>query len=989
MQSALLLAEAGHQVYLVDPSPGIGGSMHLLDRTFPTDSCGICHMIPGRAAYCPTIECDLHPNIEILPYAEVAGLDGEPGAFSARIHHKPRYVLVDKCIDCSLCVDVCPEVRPSKYEGELHLEKAIYRPPLRAVPGTYVIDMEACSRCGKCVEVCPTAAIDLDMEPKDSTIQTGAVILSPGFEPFDARLKGEFGFGHWDNVLTSLQFERMVSFAGSTGAHLVRPSDGEMPRRIAFIQCVGSRDVSVDKGYCSSVCCMHTAKQVKVAKQLEPELDVTVFFMDIRAHGKDFDEYFNQVESLPGVNYKRSMVSTVHQVQQTRNLLLSFVAEDGSLHEEEFDLVVLVVGFASPQDVQELGNNLGVELNEHGFAVTNTFDPDQSSRPGLFVGGSFREPKDIPETVVEASAAAASASRLLRHGVPTEVPSTTPAVEPRDISEEWPRIGVFFGDSDGMLAEALDLAALAEHARSLPNVELAQMLAGGFSSQGLEEVSQAIQDSDLNRIVLAGKTSLRMQTAFDRLMLSSGLGANLLEQVNLHSEAAWAHPGDGLVANQKARRLVEMAVVGAVRKQPVASVADELNQRVLVIGGGLAGMTAASTLSELGHPVDLVERSDKLGGQLHELHMILGKGDPQEELVTLIERVGAQPRIRVMLQTEVASFSGRLGQFRVGMVNAGEESMEAVYGAVIVATGGVEVSPTEYLYGQDPRVVTQREFEKMIAEGKALPDDIVMIQCVGSREPERPYCSRLCCTKAIVNGLEVKERSPDARITVLYREIRAYGFREDAYREAREKGISFLRYDLEHKPEVELGAEALNISLAEPIAGQRVAIPAGLLVLSTGIAPNPNQPLADVLGSELDAYGFIKEEHTKMRPLDLPTRGVYVCGLAHSPRAVDETIAMAKGAAMRAASLLAAGRMEAQRTIAQVNMRLCSACGLCVDACPYEARVLELGGPYAEVLETVCQGCGVCVAVCPNGASQQVGFALSRVYDMLDAATAE
>jgi heterodisulfide reductase subunit A len=732
---------------------------------------------------------------------------------------------------------------------------------------------------------------------------------------------------------------------------------------------------------------MHTAKQVKVAKQLEPELGVTVFFMDIRAHGKDFDAYFDQVESLPGVSYKRSMVSTVHQIQQSRNLLLTSVAEDGSLCEEEFDLVVLVVGFGSPKGVQVLGNHLGIDLNEYGFAVTNTFDPDQSSRAGLFVGGSFREPKDIPETVVEASAAAASAACLLRRGGLVEVPDAAPEVELRDVSEEWPRVGVFFGDSDGSLVEVLDLEALAEHTRSLPNVERVQVLEGGFSQQGLESVSSGVRDDDINRVVLAGNTSLRLQRAFDEMMLASGLNKNLLEQVNLHGEVAWAHSGDGRLASQKAQQLVEMAVAGIVRKQPYVSSADELCQRALVVGGGLAGMTAALTLADLGLAVDLVERSSELGGQMRDLHVILGGGDPQQELGALVEQLGGRPRIRVRLQTEVIGVSGRLGNFQAELGCAGEESTQEEYGAIIVATGGNEVLPTEYLYGQDPRVVTQRDLERMIAEGKDIPDDIVMIQCVGSREPERPYCSRVCCTKAIVNGLAVKELNPDARVTVLYREIRSYGFREDAYRRAREKGVTFLRYDLKHKPEVEVGADALQISVVEPIAGQMAAVPAGLLVLSTGIAPNANQPLAEALGLNLDAYGFVKEEHAKMRPLDLSTRGVYVCGLAHSPRAVDETIAMAKGAAMRAASLLSAGRIESQRTVAQVSTRLCSACGLCVEACPYEARVLELGGPYAEVLETVCQGCGVCVAVCPNGASQQVGYALSRVYDMLDAAT--
>jgi len=438
------------------------------------------------------------------------------------------------------------------------------------------------------------------------------------------------------------------------------------------------------------------------------------------------------------------------------------------------------------------------------------------------------------------------------------------------------------------------------------------------------------------------------------------------------------------VATEKARELVAMAVAGAVRREPFRPSAEPLSRRVLVVGGGLAGMTAALTLADLGYSADLVERTDALGGQLRDLHLVLGGGDPQAALTSLLERLGREPRVRVLLGTEVRAVSGRLGQFRARLVGP-EGEQEETYGAVIVATGGREVVPTEYLYGQDARVVTQRELEKMLAEGKEVPSDVVMIQCVGSREPGRPYCSRICCTKAVVNALAIKERNPTARVTVLYREMRTYGFREDAYRLAREKGVVFLRYELPDKPQVTAGPEGLTVQLVEPIAGQEVVLPAGLLVLSTGIQPNDSRALAEALGVPVDAYGFFREEHPKMRPLDFTRRGIFVCGLAHSPRAVDETVLMARGAAMRAAALLARGQVEVVRTVARVNTRICSACGLCVEACPYGARVLEPGGPYAEVIEFLCQGCGVCAMVCPNKATQQVGYAVRRVYEMVDA----
>jgi len=1004
MQSSLLLAEAGYQVYLLDSAPGIGGSMHLLDRTFPTDSCGICLMLPGRAAYCPTIECDLHKNIEILAYSEVEDVAGELGNFTVTVRRKPRYVDVDLCTHCGHCAQVCPIERPHQYEGDIALQRAIYQPPIRAIPPTYVIDMDYCTRCGECVDVCPTDAIDLQMTEEQQQIEVGAVVMSPGYEPFDASITGEYGFGHYDNVLSSIQFERMVSISGSTGASMVRPSDGKRPQRIAFIQCVGSRDPSIDRGYCSSVCCMYTAKQVQVAKELAPDLDVTVFFMDIRAHGKDFDEYVDQVEAIPGVTYRRAMVSAIHDYKQTGDLWLNFVGEDGEVHQEDFDMAVLAVGFEPPPGFQSLGRALGVDLNQYGFGVTDTFHPTESSRPGILVSGAFREPKDIPGTVVEASAVAASAARLVGPGLGDrlgkssgdETESVTKRAnrtEERDVSLEWPRVGIFLCGCRGEIGSVVDLQELADHAEDLRDVALVQTMDNACLLSGRQQIAEAIQEAELNRVVIAGCPAREYQAAFEGMMRDVGLNPALLERVNLRGEVAWVHQGNGTGATTQAKELVEMAVAGVRMDQAVRFEDTELSQRALVIGGGLAGMTAALHLAELGHEVDLVERSSELGGQLREIRYVPTGEDPVAFTTSLVDEAEGHDRIHVYREAEVADVTGWVGQYQTTVAAADGSEAEGseevlTHGAIIVATGGHEVEPTEYLYGENPRVVTQRGLERMLEADEDVPSDVVMIQCVGSREPERPYCSRICCTKAVTNALRIKERDPDARVFVLYREMRTFGFREESYREARQKGVIFLRYELPDKPQVAVDGGDLRIRLHEPVSGEDVELHAGLLVLSTGIDPNDVEDLAHMLEVPLDKNGFFQEEYPKMRPLDFTKRGIFMCGLAHSPRFSDETIVQAQGAAMRAAALLQQQELRAPLPPAEVSERLCTACGQCVEVCPYGARVLEPGAHTAEVIEVLCQGCGACIVACPNKATRRQGATVPSVYRMLDAVTA-
>ncbi|MBS3784814.1 MAG: CoB--CoM heterodisulfide reductase iron-sulfur subunit A family protein, partial [Anaerolineae bacterium] len=636
---------------------------------------------------------------------------------------------------------------------------------------------------------------------------------------------------------------------------------------------------------------------------------------------------------------------------------------------------------------QDLGKALGVDLNRYGFGVTDTLHPTESSQPGILVSGAFREPKDIPETVVEASAVAASAARLVGRATDGAGEQTAYAPEERNVGLEWPRVGVFLCDCRGEIGSVVDLEKLREYVDSLQDVALVQTMDNACLLSGREQIADAIEEAELNRAVIAGCPAREYQSAFEGVMRDAGLNSGLLERVNLRGEVAWVHQGNGKDATAKAKELLRMAVAGARLDQAVHLEGRELSQRALVIGGGLAGMTAALQLAEMGHEVDLVEQSGDLGGELRELRTMITGEDPVAFTTSLVEAMEGHDRIHVYQNAAVKDITGWVGQYETTLTLQEGETDVQTHGAVIVATGGHEVAPTEYLYGEDSRVVTQRGLEKLLDGGEDIPSDVVMIQCVGSREPERPYCSRICCTKAVTNALRIKEQNPDSRVFVLYREMRTYGFREDYYEEARQKGVIFLRYELPEKPQVTGGDGDLRIRLREPVTGEELHLRAGLLVLSTGIDPNDVEPLAHMLEVPLDKNGFFQEEYPKMRPLDFTKRGVFMCGLAHSPRFADETIVQAQGAAMRAAALLKQQTLEAPVAPVRVSERLCTACGQCVDICPYGARVLEPGAHTAEVIEVLCQGCGACIVACPNKATRRQGVTVPSVYRMLDSVT--
>ncbi|MBN2542603.1 CoB--CoM heterodisulfide reductase iron-sulfur subunit A family protein [bacterium] len=983
MQSALLLAEKGHKVYLMENTPAIGGYFPLLDRQFPTNSCGVCFMSPKPPAYCPIYETDFHENIELLTCSELKEVKGEAGNFEVTYVKKPKYVDIEKCNLCGKCKDACPVVVDREFGDGLEKRKAIYIPFIQAIPRSYLIDMETCTKCGNCLRVCEPNAIDLEEQEQEGKLNVGAIILGFGFEPYNAKAKGEYGVGRYKNVLTSIQFERILSYSGPSLGIPRRPSDGKEAKKIAFIQCVGSRDIACNQEYCSTVCCMYATKQAMVARRRSEDLESVVFYMDIRTMGKDYERYYEKAKSDYNVRYERSAISLIRELQQTKNLLITYGTETGELIDEEFDMVVLSVGFVPPEGSDKSAEIMGIKLNEYGFCETEEMNPTATSVPGIFVAGAFREPRDIPETVVEASSAAADVSQMFDKFEKKEIGSKSEF--PADAK---PNVAVFMCDYKGAFKDKLDIDTILGYFGKKSNIKMVEKLDVTSLKESVNKIIAKIDEGKLHRVLLAGYRGLAISKLLKERSAKVASGSCIVEHVNLGEQCADVHIGNVKVATDKALRLIDAYLKMLVKDELFERGAKVLNSRVLVVGGGLTGLVSSLTLAKEGLDVTLIEKSDKLGGNALTAHYTIFGSEPQPLLKKLIEGVKSNDKIEILMKSELKQTKGTWGSFKsIVSTEGAEEDKEIEHGAVIYAIGGREVKTEEYSYGKSPRIVTQKEFENMLAnkdEKISKAKNVVMIQCVGSREENRPYCSRVCCAHAVKNALKLKEVNPDARIFVLNRDIRTYGYMEKKYLEARDNGVIFVRYELTNKPEVKVANGGdLTVTFHDSLVGDDINLEPDFLVLSVGIESNADCGFAEATGTIINEDGFFVEANPKAAPLDSISKGKYFAGLCHSPNFITDSINQGKAAAERAAVLLWEGVQAFPENQAFVIEELCAGCGLCVAACPYDARVLDEKLKVAKVILDLCEGCGTCVSTCPNSACQQINLKDTQMLDMI------
>jgi heterodisulfide reductase subunit A2 len=982
MQAALDLANSGFYVYLIEKSGSIGGMMAQLDKTFPTNDCAMCILSPKL------VEVGSHPYITIITNAEVTKIEGAEPHFHVTVRKRPRYVNEEVCTGCGICVSKCPTKIPDPYNKNLNKTKCIHIPFPQAIPAIPIIDKESCryfktGKCRVCEKVCQVNAIDFEQKEEILDIDVAGIILACGTEEFDVTLKNEYGYKLFPNVITSIEFERILSASGPTSGHVVRPSDGSEPHRIAILQCVGSRDVRTGNDHCSAICCMQAAKDAIIAREHLPEARATIFYMDIRAYGKSFDEFVDRAKNEHHTRFICGRISSVES-NADNNLIVQYVTQEGEIKKEEFDLLVLSVGLQPTDALKEMAKNIGTETDERGFINVHTFSPVDSSRPGIFTCGSISGPKDIPESVMEASSAASAIATL--QGELTVKPIKTDYPSELDTRGEPPAVGVFVCRCGINIASVVDVPGVVESISRYPGVVHAQELLFTCSQDSQKTIKNIIEEKKLNRVVVAACTPRTHEPLFQKTLKESGVNPYLFEFANIREQCSWVHQKEPEKATEKAKDLVRNAVVKVILSEPLYTKSMPIHKDAAIIGGGLAGMTAALDLAKQGYTVHLIEKEGELGGNLRHIKRTLSGEETGPFLHNLIKHITSEPKIHVYENAKIKDIHGFIGNFTTTLENSDKEIS---HGVTIIASGGVENKPAKYFYGEDKRVMTQRELDEFLHttdDSKlAALKTIVMIQCVGSRDEEHPYCSRVCCESAIKNAIRIKENNPRTAVIVLYRDIRTYGLKERSYRTARSMGVKFIRYNEDEKPIAEKNGSGFTVSVLDRLVGKKISIHPDLLVLSTGVLPNPdNKELSQLLKVPLNQDGFFLEAHVKLKPVDFATDGVFVCGLSHYPKNINETIVQGRAAAGRAATILSKDTIEAGGKISYIREERCSGCGTCVKVCPYSAIEMNEETNTAFINDALCKGCGVCAASCRSAAIDLKGFRNEQILAALN-----
>jgi heterodisulfide reductase subunit A-like polyferredoxin len=707
--------------------------------------------------------------------------------------------------------------------------------------------------------------------------------------------------------------------------------------------------------------------------------------MDIRTFGKDYEKYYLRARDKEGVRFINARVHTITEVPETGDLILQYADNSGAMKQETFNMVVLSVGLQIQPDTAELANRLNVKLNKYNFIDNDPFTPVSTSRPGIYTCGVLQGPKDIPESVAEASAAACLAGAELAEARGTEIPKVE-VPKPIDVAGQKPRIGVFVCNCGINIGGIVDVPAVRDYAATLPYVVFTDDNLFTCSQDTQDIIKGKIIENQLNRVIVASCSPKTHQGMFMETLEACGLNKYLFEMANIRNQNSWIHSKDPEAATQKAKDLVRMSAARAATLHPLHEKKIPVIKRALIIGGGVAGMNAAIGLADQGFPVVLIEKEERLGGMANRLTATIEGADVGSYLQGLIEKVTAHSQIQVLTRSLIVGFSGFKGNFTTEvLVGPGMYERKIDHGVVVLATGATEYRPKEFLYGKDQRVVTQVELSERLKEKGAQDlNRVVMIQCVGSRNGENPNCSRICCQSAVKNALYIKKLQPDTQVFILYRDIRTYGLLEDYYTEARKQGVLFCRFDPEDPPTVESSEDGIMVTFKDHVLNSDLRVSADLLALSAGMVPEDTEELASIVKLARTAEGHFMEAHVKLRPVDMATEGVFVCGTAHSPKLLSESISQALAAASRATTFLSQPELTLSAVTAQVNADQCASCLICVRSCPYHVPRINKDG-VSEIDVALCHGCGVCAAECPAKAIELNWYEDVQILSKVDA----
>jgi len=926
-----------------------------------------------------------------MTLSEVVSVEGAQGDFTVKVKKHPRYIDMDKCIACGLCAEKCPKKVDNEYNEGLDKRKAAYILYGQAVPLKYAIDAVNCiyiqkGKCGACEKYCPTGAVNFKEQETVVDVKVGSVIMAPGFKPFDPTVFDTYDYSHIKDVVTSMEYERLLSASGPCMGHLVRPSDHAEPKKIAWLQCVGSRGINkCDNGFCSSVCCMYAIKQALVTKEhTTGDVEQTVYYMDIRSHGKEFEKYYVDAEKK-GVKFVRARPHTFTPGPDGKGVKMRWVDEKSVEHYEYYDMVVMSIGLEAPADAASLAAIADIRLDKYRFAECGSFSPVSTSRDGVYVAGCFQAPKDIPQSVTEASSAAACAAIALAESRGSLTKDKTYPPE-KNVAADAPRIGVFVCSCGINIAGVVKVDEVVEYAKTLPGVVFVENNLFTCSSDTQVLIAEKIKEQNLNRIVVAACTPRTHEPLFKDTLREAGINEYLIEMANIRNQNSWVHGGEPEKATEKAKDQVRIAVAKAGLLAPLEYLSVNVVQKALVIGGGVSGMTAALGIADMGYETVLLEKGNILGGNAMRLNKTWKGEEIKPKVEALVKRVESHPKIKVLKNAALKTAVGSVGNF-VSEIEVGGETLAVNYGVGVVATGGAEYKPTEYLYGHDDRVKTHLEFDAFLdvsPHAAKAADNVVFIQCVGSREPGRPYCSRVCCTHSVESAIELKKLNPDMNVFIFNRDIRTYGLREDLYTEARRLGVIFVRYEVENKPKVIKDGDALYVVGEDHILHKPIKIKTDFLVLASAIVPNQTKELVELYKCSVGADGFLTEAHPKLRPVDMSVDGLFLAGLCHYPKPVDEAVAQAQAAVSRAGVILAKSVMPLDSIKSMVTDK-CDGCALCVDTCPYKAISLtvyvENGREHKRIAtdKALCKGCGICMATCPKQGVDVGGFTMNQL----------